>query len=256
MPPQTTSGSAVRVPATKAVEDAAVGEGDHAAVTTPPPPPPTCPICFEPWTCSGGHRICCIPCGHVYGRSCLERWLHHSALASAKCPQCGAQFEDKLITNLYAPENLWEIISLQEFEAHLQPVIKRMEERWMSRIAEHTGKMDLEIDKVRTEVTELAAKMEADRESFRAEAEQMLDSLTAMKEQMRKMVEEENATAKDLLEFVQRVLPRRSSISIPRPSACVSASAPAPVGSENNARTRPDPAGPAHAVKRRRRRGS
>ncbi|KAI4996471.1 hypothetical protein ZWY2020_051391 [Hordeum vulgare] len=117
-------------------------------------------------------------------------------------------------------------------------------------------KTDLELDKVRAEVMEMAAKMKADRESFRVEAEQMLDSLTAMKERMRKMVEEENATAKDLIEYVQLILPQRSSISILRASACVSPSAPAPVDSENNARNRPDHACPADAVKRRRRRRS
>uniref|UniRef100_A0A8R7QZU7 RING-type domain-containing protein n=1 Tax=Triticum urartu TaxID=4572 RepID=A0A8R7QZU7_TRIUA len=56
---------------------------------------------MEPWTCEGLHRICCIPCGHVYGRSCLEKWLHENA----KCPQCKLQFEDKLIINLYTPAN-------------------------------------------------------------------------------------------------------------------------------------------------------
>ncbi|GJN09358.1 hypothetical protein PR202_ga27359 [Eleusine coracana subsp. coracana] len=33
---------------------------------------PTCPVCMEAWTSEGAHRISCIPCGHVYGRSCLE----------------------------------------------------------------------------------------------------------------------------------------------------------------------------------------
>ncbi|CAN6290955.1 unnamed protein product [Urochloa humidicola] len=38
----------------------------------------SCRICREPWASSGAHRICCIPCGHVYGRSCLELWLARS----------------------------------------------------------------------------------------------------------------------------------------------------------------------------------
>ncbi|KAK1611525.1 hypothetical protein QYE76_035198 [Lolium multiflorum] len=88
------------------MEDAAAGGGDGAV--TIPPPAPTCPICMEPWTCNGDHRICCIPCGHVYGRSCLVKWLHRCGDDTAKCPQCGEQFEDKLIINLYAPGNLWD----------------------------------------------------------------------------------------------------------------------------------------------------
>ncbi|EMS54797.1 E3 ubiquitin-protein ligase RFWD3 [Triticum urartu] len=65
---------------------------------------PTCPVCMEPWTSEGDHRISCIPCGHVYGRSCLERWLTQRGNASATCPQCGRRFKHKDIINIYAPE--------------------------------------------------------------------------------------------------------------------------------------------------------
>uniref|UniRef100_A0A0E0K7M7 RING-type domain-containing protein n=1 Tax=Oryza punctata TaxID=4537 RepID=A0A0E0K7M7_ORYPU len=74
---------------------------------------PTCSICLQPWTCNGEHRICCIPCGHVYGRSCLEKWLVHAVLqrgtGQAKFLQCGEKFEPHSITNLYAPGiNIWD----------------------------------------------------------------------------------------------------------------------------------------------------
>uniref|UniRef100_A0A453JC38 RING-type domain-containing protein n=8 Tax=Triticinae TaxID=1648030 RepID=A0A453JC38_AEGTS len=65
---------------------------------------PSCPVCMEPWTSEGEHRISCIPCGHVYGRSCLERWLTQRGNASATCPQCGRRFKHKDIINIYAPE--------------------------------------------------------------------------------------------------------------------------------------------------------
>uniref|UniRef100_N1QQG8 RING-type E3 ubiquitin transferase n=1 Tax=Aegilops tauschii TaxID=37682 RepID=N1QQG8_AEGTA len=48
--------------------------------------------------------IACIPCGHVYGRSCLEKWLAQCGKKSATCPQCGKMFRQKNIINLYAPE--------------------------------------------------------------------------------------------------------------------------------------------------------
>ncbi|KAG0553211.1 hypothetical protein BDA96_01G575200 [Sorghum bicolor] len=69
---------------------------------------PTCCVCMEPWTDSGAHRICCIPCGHVYGRSCLESWLSRGGTTSAKCPQCAKRFALEHIINLYAPGNLWD----------------------------------------------------------------------------------------------------------------------------------------------------
>ncbi|TVU48673.1 hypothetical protein EJB05_08318, partial [Eragrostis curvula] len=67
---------------------------------------PTCPVCMEAWTSEGAHRISCIPCGHVYGRSCLERWLTQrgNQNRSATCPQCGTRYKQKDIINLYAPE--------------------------------------------------------------------------------------------------------------------------------------------------------
>ncbi|KAM0865670.1 hypothetical protein ACQ4PT_043118 [Festuca glaucescens] len=67
----------------------------------------SCCVCMEPWTSGGAHRICCIPCGHVYGRSCLEKWLGRCCGTMAKCPQCGESFEHKRIINLYGTEYLW-----------------------------------------------------------------------------------------------------------------------------------------------------
>ncbi|KAI4996461.1 hypothetical protein ZWY2020_051381 [Hordeum vulgare] len=61
----------------------------------------TCCICMDPWAPYGAHRICCIPCGHVYGRSCLERWLLGCGNVSAKCPTCSERFKHMHIINLY-----------------------------------------------------------------------------------------------------------------------------------------------------------
>ena len=44
-----------------------------------------CPICFEPWTNSGNHRIASLKCGHFFGQSCIERWLRSSG---DDCPNC------------------------------------------------------------------------------------------------------------------------------------------------------------------------
>ncbi|KAF3328402.1 E3 ubiquitin-protein ligase RFWD3-like isoform X3 [Carex littledalei] len=44
----------------------------------------------------------CIPCGHVYGRLCLEKWLR-KCKNKGKCPQCNVKFNPKQIINLYAP---------------------------------------------------------------------------------------------------------------------------------------------------------
>ncbi|CAN0572944.1 unnamed protein product, partial [Ectocarpus sp. 12 AP-2014] len=39
-----------------------------------------CSICLDPWTSKGKHRICALLCGHLFGQSCIERWLKVSRL--------------------------------------------------------------------------------------------------------------------------------------------------------------------------------
>lgn len=58
-----------------------------------------CPICFEPWSNSGSHRLASLRCGHLFGRSCIERWL--KGKATDKCPQCNTPAKRKDIRNIY-----------------------------------------------------------------------------------------------------------------------------------------------------------
>ncbi|XP_078366102.1 E3 ubiquitin-protein ligase rfwd3.S-like isoform X1 [Oculina patagonica] len=59
-----------------------------------------CPICFEPWSNSGSHRLSSLSCGHLFGRSCIERWLKAKG-GNDKCPQCNAPARKKDIRNIY-----------------------------------------------------------------------------------------------------------------------------------------------------------
>jgi E3 ubiquitin-protein ligase RFWD3 len=47
----------------------------------------TCMICMEEWTIGSAHRVCCLKCGHLFGRSCIERWIREKG-QQAKCPTC------------------------------------------------------------------------------------------------------------------------------------------------------------------------
>ncbi|KAK7285006.1 hypothetical protein RJT34_19761 [Clitoria ternatea] len=59
-----------------------------------------CPICMDVWTNDGEHHICCLPCGHIYGMSCVRRWLQQKK--SGKCPQCNRKCSMKDVRKLYA----------------------------------------------------------------------------------------------------------------------------------------------------------
>lgn len=62
-----------------------------------------CPICMEQWTSSGEHRLCCLRCGHLFGHSCILRWLQHSCNSTnRRCPQCNKKAAVKHIRMLYA----------------------------------------------------------------------------------------------------------------------------------------------------------
>ncbi|XP_036391186.1 E3 ubiquitin-protein ligase RFWD3 [Megalops cyprinoides] len=59
----------------------------------------TCSICFEPWTTAGEHRLATLRCGHLFGFTCIDRWLRGQG---AKCPQCNKKAKRTDIVMLYA----------------------------------------------------------------------------------------------------------------------------------------------------------
>ncbi|KAL9362172.1 hypothetical protein Peur_044957 [Populus x canadensis] len=61
-----------------------------------------CPICMEAWTNEGDHHICCLPCGHLFGLSCIEKWLRQRGRL-AKCPQCNRKGTLKDVRKLFVP---------------------------------------------------------------------------------------------------------------------------------------------------------
>ncbi|KAI0557864.1 WD40/YVTN repeat-like containing protein [Gracilaria domingensis] len=47
-----------------------------------------CTICLEPWTSSGSHQVCCMPCGHLFGYSCIKQWIRGGHSRKRECPTC------------------------------------------------------------------------------------------------------------------------------------------------------------------------
>ncbi|XP_010243243.1 PREDICTED: E3 ubiquitin-protein ligase RFWD3-like [Nelumbo nucifera] len=63
----------------------------------------SCSICMECWTSDGTHQSSCLPCGHVYGKSCIEQWIRQCGRHYGKCPQCNRRCTLKEIILLYPP---------------------------------------------------------------------------------------------------------------------------------------------------------
>lgn len=56
-----------------------------------------CHICYEPYGNSGGHRPCCLICGHIFGKDCIERWVK----IQKRCPDCNCKAMPKDIRIIY-----------------------------------------------------------------------------------------------------------------------------------------------------------
>ncbi|KAK9126596.1 hypothetical protein Scep_015442 [Stephania cephalantha] len=63
-----------------------------------------CPICLDSWSTGGNHYVSCLPCGHVYGFSCIQKWLQRSQKDLAPCPQCGMNYRGEDIRKLYVSQ--------------------------------------------------------------------------------------------------------------------------------------------------------
>ncbi|CEF68956.1 Zinc finger, RING-type domain and Zinc finger, RING/FYVE/PHD-type domain-containing protein [Strongyloides ratti] len=63
-----------------------------------------CSICFQSFSEGGGiHNICTLPCGHIFGKSCLVKWFSIQA-ADHFCPTCKCPIIDlkiKIEDNVY-----------------------------------------------------------------------------------------------------------------------------------------------------------
>ncbi|CAN6293592.1 unnamed protein product [Urochloa humidicola] len=163
-------------------------------------PPACCSLCLEPWTCNDAHRICCIPCGHVYGRSCLVRWLQHCGNMSAKCPQSREQFELRHIIDLYAPGNLWDgCCRAQEIK---ERIIAQVSEATVAELAmEFQSKLDEAYSKNVAALLSNLTKIY--QEQLDRDVGAMVKTFVSMKEQMKKMAGQ-NATPMDLIELVEQ----------------------------------------------------
>ncbi|KAH0535365.1 E3 ubiquitin-protein ligase RFWD3-like [Cotesia glomerata] len=62
-----------------------------------------CPICMDFWSNSGDHRLCSLRCGHLFGYSCVHRWLTVACTSgNRRCPQCNKKATQKDIRVIYA----------------------------------------------------------------------------------------------------------------------------------------------------------
>ncbi|KAK6913456.1 Zinc finger, RING-type [Dillenia turbinata] len=135
-----------------------------------------CPICMEPWAQAGDHLICCLPCGHVYGLSCIKRWLQQLGSISGKCPQCKKMFQLDHVRRLYASRLLAvdemlrkKLLYLETRCAHLEKKEKlwcKREKAWLEKEKDlHDQNSILTAELTKEKLRELPDRMEQSRGS-------------------------------------------------------------------------------------------
>ncbi|XP_052215341.1 E3 ubiquitin-protein ligase RFWD3-like isoform X2 [Dreissena polymorpha] len=113
----------------------------------------SCPICFESWTTSGAHRLSSLKCGHLFGQSCIEKWLRGQG---GKCPQCNDKAKRQDIRVLYAKSI--KALDTSERDRALKELEK---EREVRRKAEMEGaQLRLQFQTVTQEANKLRLELE------------------------------------------------------------------------------------------------
>ncbi|KAJ6666198.1 hypothetical protein lerEdw1_001103 [Lerista edwardsae] len=119
----------------------------------------TCAICFEEWTNAGEHRLAALRCGHLFGYSCIERWLKGQA---GKCPQCNKKAKRSDIVVLYA--RTLKALDTSEQEHMKSSLEKEQQLRRKAELESAQSRLQLQVltdecSKLRQQVQELKALM-------------------------------------------------------------------------------------------------
>lgn len=120
-----------------------------------------CPICFEEWTSSGNHRLASLRCGHLFGQSCIDKWLKGQG---GKCPQCNAKAKRQDIRVLYA--KCLKVVDTTERDRALQELEKEKEARKRSEMEAAQMRMQYQLtvadaNKLRNEITKLREQLQS-----------------------------------------------------------------------------------------------
>eukprot|EP01080_Neovahlkampfia_damariscottae_P000297 gene297-6711_t len=112
----------------------------------------TCSICLEPWNCSGIHQICCLECGHLFGKNCIEKWLNQKK----NCPKCLQKAFKNQIRLLYH-ENISTINDEKVLETKR---LLQVERELRKESEKNYSKLKKEFTSIKEELLEMKSKIE------------------------------------------------------------------------------------------------
>ena len=59
-----------------------------------------CSICFEYWSSSGEHQLVVTKCGHLFGLSCITKWIEQKSTKNRICPICKSKILKNSLTKI------------------------------------------------------------------------------------------------------------------------------------------------------------
>ncbi|GAB1605169.1 hypothetical protein Ahia01_000798700 [Argonauta hians] len=133
-----------------------------------------CPICFDAWTTSGNHRPASLRCGHLFGQSCIEKWLRGQG---EKCPQCNSRARRNDIRVIFT-KNIRAVDTVERDRA-LQD---------LARCKQRNAELNLEL-------AELGRKYQLDSTRFKNELQ---DARNEIKFLRSRLMDSKNASPSDL----------------------------------------------------------
>ncbi|CAN8257262.1 unnamed protein product [Cochlearia groenlandica] len=153
-------------------EDLGCKQGDTEGIS--------CLICMEAWTNDGEHQICCLPCGHLYGFSCIKKWLQQRR-SSGKCPQCNRTCSLKDVRKIFASKIAAVDNEAQKRILFLEAKLSSLEQKssnWSKKESQWRkmeAELRSEVSKLKKKITKMeSATKDAQRESNVAFQEQYI----------------------------------------------------------------------------------
>ncbi|XP_015121689.1 E3 ubiquitin-protein ligase RFWD3 isoform X2 [Diachasma alloeum] len=133
----------------------------------------SCPICMEPWTNSGDHRLCSLACGHLFGHKCVLRWLKQECSAqNRRCPHCNTKANTKDIRMIYTTNlSAVDTIELDRLRNELQTAVAR-NKSIESEISKSQLRYKIAQDRIK-ELTQRITDLESERRDIKLEMREM-----------------------------------------------------------------------------------
>lgn len=115
-----------------------------------------CPICLDVWEMTGIHRLTSLKCGHLFGHSCIKRWLQECAPGTRCCPSCKTRAHKRDMRFLYAKR----VCAVDKSEEYRLKDLLNAEKTKYAQLHADYGVLKLELAMTKSHASKLEAEIE------------------------------------------------------------------------------------------------